>query len=69
MHNLIEADLSEASPVFRDPRFHARGSDEVLQAVGSRLAGLTAAEAAARLETHGPNKLPDAARVHPVLRC
>ncbi|KQT83873.1 HAD-IC family P-type ATPase [Aurantimonas sp. Leaf443] len=54
-----------ASP---EPRFHAQGFDEVLRTVGGRLGGLTSGEAAARLEVHGPNELPDAVRVHPVLR-
>jgi Ca2+-transporting ATPase len=37
---------------------HAQGADQVLAALGSAPAGLDPAEAAARLQTHGPNRLP-----------
>ncbi|HLT84839.1 MAG TPA: HAD-IC family P-type ATPase, partial [Phototrophicaceae bacterium] len=42
---------------------HARAVEDVLAALGTEpRTGLTAAEAAARLEQHGPNKLPEGER-------
>ena len=40
--------------------WHAREDGDVLQALGSRQEGLTSGEARARLEAHGPNRLPRA---------
>src|SRR5699024_11367578 len=37
---------------------HAIGTEEVLEALGSSVTGLSAADAASRLERHGPNALP-----------
>ncbi len=42
--------------------WHAEGAEAALAALGSGPGGLTAAEAAARLERHGPNRLPAARR-------
>ena len=41
-----------------DRAWHALGVDETLNALGSSVAGLSDAEAAARLITYGPNELP-----------
>jgi calcium-translocating P-type ATPase len=40
--------------------WHAAEADAVLQALGSSREGLSTAEAQARLEAHGPNRLPEA---------
>jgi Ca2+-transporting ATPase len=46
--------------------WHALNSAEVLERLGtSRTLGLTAAEAAARLERYGPNRVAEAARTSP----
>jgi len=55
-----------ASPPLHD--WHARTGDEVLQALDSRTAGLSANEANDRLARHGPNTLPPPPRRHPLLR-
>ena len=51
-------------PAHDDPQtpWHAQAPDQVLQALDSSATGLTPAEAAARLLTHGPNRLTAAAR-------
>ncbi len=41
------------------PAWHALPVDETAQRLGVSLAGLTAAEAATRLQTYGPNALPE----------
>ncbi len=48
--------------------WHARGTDEVLAALGAGPDGLSAAEAAARLGRHGPNRLPEPPRSGPLRR-
>jgi len=50
------------------PPWHARPAKDALHALGSSAHGLAPAEAARRLEEHGPNALPQARRRHPVLR-
>ncbi|WP_242470735.1 HAD-IC family P-type ATPase [Thiocystis violacea] len=47
---------------------HALPAEEVLQALRSRLDGLSAAEAATRLALVGPNRLPSPARAGPIRR-
>jgi magnesium-transporting ATPase (P-type) len=52
-----------------DDRWHARPAAEVLEALASDASrGLTSAEARRRLEAHGPNRLPEAARRGPLVR-
>jgi magnesium-transporting ATPase (P-type) len=51
----------------RDPPWHALPSEEVLRRLGSGPEGLAGAEAARRLDAHGPNRLP-AARPRGALR-
>jgi magnesium-transporting ATPase (P-type) len=41
---------------------HARSADDVLAGLDTDLAGLGSADAARRLDAHGPNRLPDAPR-------
>ncbi|GKY89538.1 HAD-IC family P-type ATPase [Sinisalibacter aestuarii] len=48
--------------------FHAVASAEVLSALDTGAAGLSSAEAAARLAQHGPNSLPEAPPKSPVWR-
>lgn len=51
------------------PAYHARSTAEVVSALGADpRQGLTDAEAAARLQTYGPNRLPAGKRRHPALR-
>jgi magnesium-transporting ATPase (P-type) len=45
-----------------EPAWHALPGDEALRRLGSREAGLGMAEARARLERHGPNRMPTPAR-------
>jgi magnesium-transporting ATPase (P-type) len=47
---------------------HAVTVDEVLDGLGSHREGLSSAEAARRLEEDGPNRLPDPAKEHLVVR-
>lgn len=51
-----------------DPPAHARTADDVLAALASGRDGLTADEARRRLDVSGPNRLPEPARAHPVVR-
>ncbi|MCA1752367.1 MAG: HAD-IC family P-type ATPase [Flavobacteriales bacterium] len=44
--------------------WHAQGAPEVLKKLKVEAAGLTSAEAATRLEKHGPNELPDVGQKH-----
>jgi magnesium-transporting ATPase (P-type) len=48
--------------------WHAQEADAILQALEASPAGLTDAEAAARLERYGPNRLPTAATRSPLWR-
>ena len=48
--------------------WHALSVGETLGRLKSHRDGLSAAEAAARLERYGPNTLPQAPRRHPVVR-
>jgi magnesium-transporting ATPase (P-type) len=48
--------------------FHAATVDDVLAALKSSRGGLTAGEAARRLQQHGPNELPATTGRHPLLR-
>ena len=48
--------------------WHNQASDETLAALGTTLDGLSEDEAARRLQTFGPNKLPERAQRHIVLR-
>jgi magnesium-transporting ATPase (P-type) len=48
--------------------FHAATVDEVLEALKSSRGGLSADEAAVRLQRHGPNELPETTGRHPLLR-
>mgnify|MGYP001627219798 CR=1 FL=1 len=58
--------MAAPDPIATD--WHARTGDEVLQALASRSAGLSASEASDRLARHGPNALPVAPARHPLLR-
>lgn len=51
-----------------EPVVHAMPIDAVLAAVEGRPSGLSEAEAARRLDQHGPNRLPDPPRRSPVFR-
>ena len=55
------------SEVRRTP-WHARVAQDTLTELDGSTAGLSPAEAAARLERHGPNRLPQAKRRSPLLR-
>jgi calcium-translocating P-type ATPase len=48
--------------------FHAAKVDDVLEALKSSHSGLTADEAALRLQQHGSNELPETTGRHPLLR-
>lgn len=48
--------------------WHSASADEALQDLQTSADGLSQAEAARRLTSHGPNRLPQAARRHPLLR-
>ncbi|MBS7534382.1 HAD-IC family P-type ATPase [Ancylobacter sonchi] len=50
------------------PFWHALPHREVARHLGVGAEGLTAAEASARLARHGPNRLPEPPRRHPLLR-
>lgn len=56
------------APAPGDPSPWAAAPDDVLHRLGSDRAGLTAADAARRLDRYGPNRLPAPARPHPVVR-
>ena len=51
---------SFAAGAMAEPAWHALGGQAVLDAQGSRSAGLSGAEAAARLDRHGPNLIAPA---------
>ncbi|MGM0429549.1 MAG: cation-transporting P-type ATPase [Pseudomonadota bacterium] len=55
--------LSEADKVW-----HEKASEEVIDALQTDKRGLSSEEAAARLEIFGPNRLPEAAKQHPLIR-
>jgi magnesium-transporting ATPase (P-type) len=55
-------------PGFRIEKPHALPADDVLQKLDSRADGLSADEAAKRLETVGPNRLPTAPKDGPLKR-
>jgi calcium-translocating P-type ATPase len=63
-------DFSRRADLATEPsgRWHAREADEVLLALGGDRAGLTDEVAQARLADYGPNSLPEAKPVHPLLR-
>ncbi|GIX08927.1 HAD-IC family P-type ATPase [Elioraea sp.] len=50
------------------PRWHALPAEEVCARLGTPPHGLDQAEAAARLARHGPNRLPEPARIGPLRR-
>ena len=55
----MDASSSSATPANETVAWHALTADEVAQRLAARLdTGLDGAEAASRLEEHGPNKLP-----------
>ena len=57
------------SPPAAAPAYHARPIADVVSALGADpRQGLTEAEAAARLQKYGPNRLPEGKRRHPALR-
>ena len=58
----------EISAAFRADRPFASEVSEVAAALGTAVGGLTADEAAARLDTVGPNLLPEPKRTPAVLR-
>ncbi len=68
MNKLVDSEQHGPSLTPPESRFHADDVQEVLQAVGSSPSGLAADEAARRLALHGPNKLPETASRHPILR-
>ncbi len=65
----------QTSPAAQDPStphsadvWHAMAAEAVLSRLGSDADGLSAGEAAQRLERYGPNALPPPPRRHPALR-
>src|SRR5690606_19500602 len=54
------------NPSSRD--WHAREPEAVLESLDAQRSGLDPEEAQARLERHGPNRLPEAERVSPFRR-
>lgn len=50
------------------PTWHALSAEEALERVGSGREGLTPEEARQRIQTHGPNWLPEAKPCSPLLR-
>jgi magnesium-transporting ATPase (P-type) len=56
-----------AAPTLEHPAY-ARAAEEVVASLETSEAGLTEAEAAHRLSTDGPNRLPEPYRVPPLLR-
>jgi magnesium-transporting ATPase (P-type) len=55
-----EAATAQESATTREPAWHALAAEDVLQRLDSAAGGLTSADAAARLASHGPNVLPRA---------
>lgn len=51
-----------------DTIWHDKASEEVIDALKTNKGGLSSEEAAARLETYGSNRLPEAARQNPLTR-
>ena len=62
------AKTSEMTENRTDMALHALPAREVFQALSTETTGLSANEAAHRLVTHGPNKLPEPRRRGPILR-
>ncbi len=60
--------MSDGTQEGKAHAWHALKPEAALEAMGSRRAGLTAAEAAERLARHGPNRLPERKALHPVLK-
>ncbi|WP_273651591.1 cation-translocating P-type ATPase [Cellulomonas fimi] len=56
------------APTVPDQRPYAQEPGEVLASLGTDARGLTASDAARRLAETGPNRLPEPARAHPVVR-
>ena len=52
----------------RQPDWHGLEQDQVLELLDAGTGGLGEAEAQRRLETYGPNRLPEPPRRHPFAR-
>ncbi len=63
---LIQSDRPDA--VLPQENWHTLSSSEAIDALNSSEGGISATEAALRLERHGPNRLPEAPRRSSVLR-
>ena len=50
------------------PAWHEGTTEDALNRLDTRAEGLSDLEATERLRTHGPNRLPEAPRLHPLLR-
>ena len=75
VHEVVDSVTDDAdptrvpAPVHELPREpHTLGIDDALASFAADRRGLSAEEAAARLQRHGPNRLPEAKRRSPVLR-
>jgi len=52
----------------QQPSLHTRSTEQAISAMASDATGLSDTEAAARLQQHGENRLPEPTRRHPILR-
>ena len=63
------SDTASAAPAEREIPWHAMPAEEAEKQLSTNVAsGLDAAEAAARLQTYGPNRLPEGKKRGPLLR-
>jgi len=62
------AQPAENRPNGDEPAWHVLAAEEVLSRAGGGHEGLSPAEASQRLQTHGPNRLPEAKPRSPLLR-
>jgi magnesium-transporting ATPase (P-type) len=60
-------DTRAAAPAAKTD-WHALAGEQALRAAGTTAEGLDASEAEARLARHGPNRLPEGRKRHPLLR-
>jgi magnesium-transporting ATPase (P-type) len=67
-HHRREARVSESLMQKPESRWHERSADAVLNELAATPSGLSAVEALARLDTHGPNRMPEPPRRSALMR-
>jgi magnesium-transporting ATPase (P-type) len=67
-HHRREARVSESLMQKPESRWHERSADAVLKELAATPSGLSAVEALARLDTHGPNRMPEPPRRSALMR-